>query len=602
MSSLIRRAAGLLCSLVVGLALVSLLSASPQTGRDGGTKPAGRFDEAAACMGCHTFPTQNDIDQGALDFVLLTEYATWKTQDKHAQAYAVLTGPRGRAIGQALGMDVTREPAGCLGCHAMSYLGKHEGQTFDPEEGVSCAGCHGPPEKWLQPHRDPKWRTKSAAQKEELGMWDVRSPLRRAELCASCHVGRASEGKVLTHAMYAAGHPILPPLEIVTFAENLPQHWRGPHATPYLRNASEEVKALYPAARTRFPRTQMALAGGVIVLRESLRLVSERAGGSRAIVPERLWPELSSEERANAGDHWGEVAMAQADCAACHHDLAAPSWRQARGYGYPLPDGRRIDMVPGRPTLPLWPFAIAQVAARQGQGRGALAGRNEPLTRNLELLARTGNEVPFGRPAEVAEAARLLVRDCDALVAEVMKRPLDEVTVRQMIQDVCTSPQVASADADTARQLASFVRVAVEELSPTGPEAVAVRKLLTEMEGPLNLRPYASREARQEQLGRLIGELAGVRNLEGMKTFSAALRQLDNLDLQKGLRANPFLRALRDDVGNKKLTKLLQREDVVGRLQELSDEELRTSLRRASDYSPQRFREQMSQLGRHFGR
>src|SRR5258708_33128493 len=55
----------------------------------------GKFQGPAICLDCHTQPTQNRIEEKALDFVLLTEYATWKTQDKHAQAYAVLHGPRG---------------------------------------------------------------------------------------------------------------------------------------------------------------------------------------------------------------------------------------------------------------------------------------------------------------------------------------------------------------------------------------------------------------------------------------------------------------------------------------------------------------------------
>ena len=55
----------------------------------------GKFDGPGSCMECHTQPTQNRIELTALDFVLLTESAAWKTQDKHAQAYAVLKGPRG---------------------------------------------------------------------------------------------------------------------------------------------------------------------------------------------------------------------------------------------------------------------------------------------------------------------------------------------------------------------------------------------------------------------------------------------------------------------------------------------------------------------------
>ena len=44
----------------------------------------------------------------------------------------------------------------------------------------------------------------------------VRDPVRRTELCLSCHLGSTSENKMVTHAMYAAGHPPLPGFEMET--------------------------------------------------------------------------------------------------------------------------------------------------------------------------------------------------------------------------------------------------------------------------------------------------------------------------------------------------------------------------------------------------
>ena len=178
-------------------------------------------------------------------FVLLTEYAAWKTQDKHAQAYAVLKGPRGVQMQQVLGLDVTKEAAGCLNCHAMNYL-TQQGRQFTIEEGVSCGGCHGPSEHWFGDHQRPDWRKLSPAEKEAKGMLDVRDPLKRAELCLSCHVGNAREGKVITHAMYAAGHPPLPAMEIATFAKNQPQHWRDAPTFPISTTPARNEKGLSP--------------------------------------------------------------------------------------------------------------------------------------------------------------------------------------------------------------------------------------------------------------------------------------------------------------------------------------------------------------------
>jgi hypothetical protein len=58
----------------------------------------------------------------------------------------------------------------------------------------------------------------------EYGERDMRDPAARAERCAACHVGNAAEGRFVTHAMYAAGHPPLPPLEVMTFSRDPPMH------------------------------------------------------------------------------------------------------------------------------------------------------------------------------------------------------------------------------------------------------------------------------------------------------------------------------------------------------------------------------------------
>ena len=43
----------------------------------------------------------------------------------------------------------------------------------------------------------------------------------RAKLCSACHVGNVEDGKLVTHEMYAAGHPPLPGIEIVAFCDAL---------------------------------------------------------------------------------------------------------------------------------------------------------------------------------------------------------------------------------------------------------------------------------------------------------------------------------------------------------------------------------------------
>ena len=93
-------------------------------------------------------------------------------------------------------------------------------------EGVSCEACHGDGRKWFFEHTDETWREVPGAKKQaEYGQIDLRDPYTRTLKCASCHIGNKAEGKFVTHEMYAAGHPPLPPFELVTFARDAPAHY-----------------------------------------------------------------------------------------------------------------------------------------------------------------------------------------------------------------------------------------------------------------------------------------------------------------------------------------------------------------------------------------
>src|SRR5690606_29164512 len=133
----------------------------------------------------------------------------------------------------------------CLACHSGFPLHDVEikGGLIDPSLtkdshnrlvwGVSCEACHGASRDgqvegrhfpgWLEHHRKPGWVNKPAKEKqEEFGYYDIRSPLAKARMCVSCHVGNAEEGRVVTHEMYAAGHPPLPNFELETFLQQMP--------------------------------------------------------------------------------------------------------------------------------------------------------------------------------------------------------------------------------------------------------------------------------------------------------------------------------------------------------------------------------------------
>ena len=69
-------------------------------------------------------------------------------------------------------------------------------------------------------------------------MTDLWDPVTRGKKCVSCHIGNPDpeEEKVVTHAMYAAGHPPLPGIEVATFSDAQPRHWQ------YLREKKAEVQ------------------------------------------------------------------------------------------------------------------------------------------------------------------------------------------------------------------------------------------------------------------------------------------------------------------------------------------------------------------------
>jgi len=147
------------------------------------------------------------------------EYKIWATRDRHSRAYEALTGGLGQRIGKRLGLEPAGAPE-CLSCHGTT--GVKTAATFDPNDGVSCELCHGGAREWLGAHVTPAWRKLTPAAKEVRGFRDLTTPVKRAEACVGCHV--AGEGRDITHAIMAAGHPPLV-FDAARFLDNMPPHW-----------------------------------------------------------------------------------------------------------------------------------------------------------------------------------------------------------------------------------------------------------------------------------------------------------------------------------------------------------------------------------------
>ncbi len=220
-----------------------------------------KYTGAASCgaSGCH------GSTKPKAEFPKMNENIIWSTKDHHAKGYATLTNEKLKSgvspskMAKELKIAKAETSDRCLVCHAVNVPPAQRGPKFDITEGVGCDGCHGPAEKWLEPHAEKGWtHEKSVA----VGMYDTKNFLLRAEKCVSCHLQIDAD-------MVAAGHPDLLAFELATFSSNMPPHWRD-------KGTFAEAKAW--------------ATGQVISLREAARQLANRAkaGASQKLLDEAL--------------------------------------------------------------------------------------------------------------------------------------------------------------------------------------------------------------------------------------------------------------------------------------------------------------------------
>src|SRR5574337_707042 len=145
------------------------------------------------------------------------EFAIWQEFDPHAKAYQVLEQPRSQAIARKLGLGDATKARVCLDCHADNVPASDRGERFQITDGVGCEACHGGAELWLNSHAD---RKVTHADNLAKGMYATADPVKRAQLCLSCHMGEKE--RMITHRIMGAGHPRLS-FELDTFT------WLNPH-------------------------------------------------------------------------------------------------------------------------------------------------------------------------------------------------------------------------------------------------------------------------------------------------------------------------------------------------------------------------------------
>ena len=319
----LRTAACLMFTVAVSAPAISAPGASSSTPAQNSV--VGKYNGPGGCASssCH-----GSIQPKTITRVAQNEYSIWAGQDKHARAYQVLSNDVSIRIGKILNLNSPpNQNQKCLACHALSVAPEMRAQTFDISDGVSCENCHGPAAGWLGSHTVKDWENRTADEKAQLGMRDLRDLAIRSHTCLHCHVG--TEEKYVDHQMIAAGHPDLT-FELNLFSAVMPRHWKDPDENPW------------------FGTKEWAVGQGM-QLRDSLQRLARRARSS-------TWPEYS-----------------ELDCFACHHSLTAAkdSWRQQVGYA-----GR----TPGVPAWNAARFVVFRYAASETDAATASKLESEMAT------------------------------------------------------------------------------------------------------------------------------------------------------------------------------------------------------------------------------
>jgi hypothetical protein len=458
--------------------------------RDSGGQPAPRLDRPEAgltpgvylalqCKGCHDQDQTHNYAQSLLEKMVcrMTEWKYYDGMDMHQIAFRSLQTARSREMVKQLGyLDrKATDVEACLACHAVRAAGSKQ---FDPQavvEGVTCVACHGAYADWVRIHpesillvgrgsgnggkpRRIDWTDLSRTEKEQqFGMTDLWDPVRRAETCAACHVGKVEQGKIVTHAMYAAGHPPLPGFELATFGDAQPRHWQN-----VLEKTPERQRRFKPFDSHNLEQTQLVVDGALVVLREWMTLFADQ---SAATTPDPA----GSQSR----------DFARFDCYACHHELQAPNgvpWRQIR----------RVDGHPGRPATPGWPLILIQLATVAAGPQEAAARENEFSQLLAEFHAGIRSR-PFGDPARAVPAARKIAAWTDTMLERLNQTTFDSTAARQLLDRLCKLAQERTPDYDRARQIAWAFRVIYREISPDEKRDPVCELAIADLEAELAL-------------------------------------------------------------------------------------------------------------------
>jgi hypothetical protein len=233
--------------------------------------------------------------------VALNEYRIWSHDDYHSRAFKDLSNNQSQSIASKLGLASAATAKICLDCHADNVPAANRGPKFQLSDGIACEACHGGAEKWIETHTQ---KTATHADNLARGMYPSEQPLRRAELCLSCHMG--TKDKFATHMIMGAGHPRLR-FELQVFTFNQPAH--------------VQIDADYIQRKGKIDDMNLWVTGQLENARRYLELLQ-----TRDTVPDSFLPDF-----------------ALYDCFSCHHPMDKQRWTRARAGTGILPGTLRLQ-------------------------------------------------------------------------------------------------------------------------------------------------------------------------------------------------------------------------------------------------------------------
>jgi hypothetical protein len=354
--------------------------------------------------------------------------------------------------------------------------------------------------------------------KDDYGMEDVRNPRIRAGICFSCHIGDVSGDRVrlVTHEMYAAGHPPLPSIELETFLEKMPRHWW----TMEEKQAGDDGKggtfkdhdAFYAAnhvSETEYRRLESVVMSAAVAFQTSVKLIKDQA------------------EKSNqpGGPAWPELALF--DCYSCHHDLKLPSWRQAyennmaprvvleSTHQVRANEVHGYKLRPGRPHLLYWPTTLLPLSGQKLDGVNA----------SLREVGMALDRRPFGDPAAVGLAAGKVVTQVEDLLGSIQGVSLDEGDEVEALKRLCALAESPTVDYESARQIGWAFTIILQAYEPWASNA-AFKEPIEQLQVQLKLNlTWGQAEQTEAQL---LDALQAVSDYEPEK-FQTIMRSLGKL-------------------------------------------------------------------------